>query len=104
MPNIESSNLYMQLLIIEKQKMRMHLDLKDAYFSISLIPGSRKFVQFLWSGKLYEVLRLCFGLGSALRTCAKLPKIPVSVLRHLNILMIIYLDNMLLIVDTIKET
>ena len=52
MPNIESSNLYMQLLIIEKQKMRMHLDLKDAYFSISLIPGSRKFVQFLWSGKL----------------------------------------------------
>ena len=30
------------------------LDLKDAYFSVPLHPASRKFVRFLWSGKLYE--------------------------------------------------
>ena len=61
-------------------------------------------MRFLWSGKLYEFLCLCFGLGPAPRIFTKLLKIPVSVLRRLNILIIIYLDDMLLIGHTIEET
>ena len=79
------------------------VDLKDAYFSVPSNRASRKFVWFLWSGILYEFLCLCFGLGPAPRIFSKLLKTPVSVLRHLNILIIIYLD-MLLIGHTIEET
>ena len=78
------------------------LDLKDAYFSVPLNPASRKFVWFLWSGKLYEFLCLCFGLGPAPRIFTKLHK--VAVLHRLNILIIIYLDDMLLIGHTIGES
>ena len=48
-------------------------------------------------------LCLCFGLGPAQRIFAKLLKTPVSVLRCLNILIITYLDDMLLIGHTIEE-
>ena len=79
------------------------LDLKDAYISVLLNPASRKLARFLWSGKLYESLCLCFGLRPAPRIFTKLIKIPVLVLRHLNIPIIIYLDDMLLIDHTIEE-
>ena len=72
------------------------LELNDAYFSVPLNPASGKFLRFLWSGKLYKVRCLCFGLGPAPRNFTKLLKIPISVLR--------YLEDMLLIGNTIEET
>ena len=80
------------------------LDLKDAYFSVPLNPASRKFMRLISSAKLYEFLCLCFRLGPAPRIFTKLLKIPVSVLRRLNIRIIIYLDDMLLIGHKIEET
>ena len=88
--------------ILKKGDYMCKLDLKDAYFSVPLNPASRKFVWFLWSGKLYEFLCLCFGLGPAPRIFTKLHK--VAVLHRLNILIIIYLDDMLLIGHTIGES
>ena len=79
------------------------LDLKDAYFSDPLNLASRKFVRFLWSKKFYEFLCRCFGLSPAPRIFSKLPKIPVSVLRSLIILIIINLEDMFLIGHTIEE-
>ena len=63
----------------------------------------QKICVFLWLRKLYEFLCLCFGLGPAPRNFTKLLKIPVSVLRRQNILVIIYLEDMLLIGHTIEE-
>ena len=80
------------------------LDLKDAYFSVPLHLSSRKLVRFRWSGKLYEFLCLCFGLGPAPRIFTKLLKVPMAILRRLGIRIIIYLDDMLLIGKTIEET
>ena len=82
----------------------MQTEFEDAYFSVSLNLASRKFVRFLWSGKLHNFVRLCFGLDPAPRIFRKLLKIPVSVLHRLHILIIIYLDDMLLIGHTIDET
>ena len=80
------------------------LDLKDAYFSVPLNPASRKFMRLISSAKLYEFLCLCFRLGPAPRIFTKLLKIPVSVLRRLNLLVKIYSDGILLIGHTIEET
>ena len=80
------------------------MDVKDAFVSVPLNPAPIKVVRFLWSGKLYKFLCLCFGLGSAPIIFTKLLKVPVSVLRRLNKLIIIYLDDMLIIGHTIEET
>ena len=54
-------------------------------------------------GTLYEFMCLCFGLSPALRLFTKLFKIPVSLLRKVNIRVIIYLDDMLILSNTIRE-
>jgi len=75
------------------------LDLKDAYFSVSLDQESRS-----WQGNLFEFNCLCFGLGPAPRVFTKLLKIPMAVLRRLNIKVIIYLDDLLILGCSREET
>ena len=58
--------------------------------------SSRKFVRFAWSGNLYEFVYLCFGLGPAPRIFSKLLKAPIALLRRLNIRLVIYLHDILL--------
>ena len=79
------------------------LDLKDAYFSVTLLLDSRKHVKFQWKWKLYECLCLCFRLASTLRVFTKLMKVSIAILTKLNILLILYLDNILLIVRSQKK-
>ena len=64
------------------------LDLKDAYYCVPLQKISRKYFRFHWSGNLYEFLCLCFGLGPAPRIFTILLKIPIVILRRINIRMI----------------
>ena len=79
------------------------IDLKYAYFSVPLCKESRKYVRFLWLGNLYEFLCLCFGLGLAPRIFSKLLKVPIALLRWLNIRLVIYLDDILLMGQTLEE-
>ena len=72
------------------------IDLKDAYFLVPLCMSSRKCVRFGWLGNLYEFLCLCFGLGPAPRIFPKLLKVPIALLRRLNICLVIYLDGIVL--------
>ena len=53
-------------------------------------------LRFAWSGNLYECLCLCFGLGPAPRIFSKPFKVPIALLRQLNIRLVIYLDDILL--------
>ena len=89
--------------MLQKDDFMWKLDMKDAYFSVTLHQSSRKYVKFLWSGSLYEFLCLCFGLGPATRIFTKLLKVFISVLRGMNIGVIIYLDDMFLMGQTMEE-
>jgi len=53
--------------------------------------------------KIYEFLCMCFGLGPAPRLFTKLMKVPISLLRKLNIRVIVYLDDFLVVGKTIQE-
>ena len=79
------------------------IDLKDAYFSVPLHKDSRKLVRFLWAGNFYEFLCLRFILGPVLKIFTKLLKVPTSVLRRLMIRVIIYLDDLLILENSISE-
>lgn len=89
--------------MLRKGDFMCKLDLKDAYFCLPLHKESYPFVKFQWDGKLYQFTCLCFGLGPAPRTFTKLLKVPIGVLRRLNMLIIIYIDDMLIIGRTQKE-
>ena len=66
-------------------------------FGIPLLKDAKKNARFRWKGNLYEFLRLCFGPGPAFRTFTKLLKIPKVLLRQINVIIIIFLDNMALL-------
>ena len=82
--------------ILQPGDLMCKLDLKDAYFSVPLHAKSQKYVRFQWNKKIYQFLCLCFGLGPAPRVFTKLMKIPIAVLRRLNVRLIIFLDDILL--------
>ena len=79
------------------------IDLKDAYFTLPLHPNSRKFVRFQWGRDIYQFLCLCFGLGPAPRLFTKLMKVPMALLRRLNIRLIVYLDDILIMGSSEEE-
>ena len=81
------------------------LNMKDAYFPVPLRHSPRTCVRFSWSGNLYDFLCLCFGLrlSSAPKVFTKLLKIPISIPRRINIWIVIYLDNMLMMGQTLEE-
>ena len=87
--------------VLQKGDYMWKIDLRDVYFSVPLHKDSRKLVRFLWAGNLYEFLHLCFGLGPASRIFTKLPKFLISVLRRLMIKVIIYLDDLLILGNSI---
>ena len=78
------------------------MDLKDAYLCIPLHRNHKKFLRFQWKGYICEFLCLCFGLGPAPRIFIKLLKITIAISRRIQIRIIIYLDNMVLMRQTIN--
>ena len=86
-----------------KMDLMVKIDLKDAYYVVPLNQKSRKYVRFLWEGSLYEFICLMFGLGPCPRIFTKLLRIPITILRRLNIRMIIYIDDMLIIGSSMEE-
>ena len=89
--------------LLQRGDLMCKLDLKDAYFSVPLSTKSRKQVRFRWKGNLYEFLCLAFGLAPAPRIFTKLMKVPISILRRINIRLVIYLDDMLLMATSLSD-
>ena len=87
----------------QKGSLHVQTRLKRCIFFSSLGKNSRQFVRFRWSGNLYKLLYLCFGLGPAPRIFTKLLKVPMTILSRINIKIIIYLDDTLLIGHSLEE-
>ena len=76
------------------------LDLKDAYYLISVDKTSRKYLRFRFQSKLYEFLCLPFGLNVAPLVFTKILKPIISHLRKQGFYSVVYLDDILLFGDT----
>ena len=79
------------------------LDLSDAYYSIPIDKHSRRYLQFIFKGKLYQFKVLVFGLNTAPRIFSKCMKPVVAFIRSKGIMIIIYLDDILLAARTYHE-
>ena len=79
------------------------IDLREVYFTIPINQKYRKYLGFNWEGTLHEFLCLCFELGLAPLMFTKLMKVPIALMQRLNIRLIIYLDDMLIMPRSVQE-
>ena len=79
------------------------INLKDAYFSVTIAQPHRKLLHFEWKGKIYEYQCLPFGLSSSPRVFTKLLKPILAWLRQRGVRMIVYLDDILVLESSPEE-
>lgn len=79
------------------------IDLKEAYFSVSIHKNYRQYLRFQWQNKLYQFKVLPFGLCTAPYVFTKLMKPVIEHLRCQGITCTVYLDDILLIFDNHTE-
>ena len=79
------------------------LDLKEAYFSVSIAYQSKRFLQFHWKDKLLQFTCFPFGLSSALFVFAKLLHQVLASVRELGVCCLMHIDGMLILGETSEE-
>ncbi|XP_073725558.1 kinesin-like protein KIF6 isoform X3 [Misgurnus anguillicaudatus] len=72
------------------------IDLKDAYFHISIYPAHRKYLRFSFQSEVYEFVTLPFGLSLAPRVFTKCMETALSPLRRRGLRIYAYLDDYLI--------
>ncbi len=76
------------------------IDLKDAYFHISILPYHRKFLRFAFGGKAYQYRVLPFGLALSPRTFTKCVDAALVPLRLQGIHIMNYIDDCLILAQS----
>ena len=89
--------------LIEKDCYMTSIDLKDAYYSVSIRPSDRKYLRFMWQGTLFQFTCLPNGLSCAPRKFTKLLKPALSTLHLRGHVSSAYLDDMYLQGKTYQE-
>ena len=79
------------------------IDLTDAYFCVNVHCDSRKFLKFYWNSQLYQFTSLPQGIGCSPRIFTKIMKIPLSWLREQGITLSAYIDDIIIISDTLDD-
>ncbi|KAL0201455.1 hypothetical protein M9458_004642, partial [Cirrhinus mrigala] len=76
------------------------IDLKDAFFHISIYPPHRKFLRFAYQGVCYEFTVLPFGLALSPRTFSLCVEAALAPLRTAGLRILTYLDDWLILADS----
>ena len=82
------------------------IDLKDAYLFVHIHNSSQKYLCFLWRNRCYAIQGLPFGLNTAPTVFTMLHVIkPIAAyLEKKCIWIIVYLDNLLILGSSIKDS
>ena len=79
------------------------IDLKDAYFHVTVIPKHRKFLCFSLQGSHYQYNRLPFGYSLAPQTLSKCVETALRPLHATGMRVLFYLDDLLLMARSKEE-
>lgn len=86
--------------LLESSVWMATLDLKDAYFHVTIILSHRKYFRFTIGDDHYQFKALSFGLSSAPWVFTKTMVVLVAHLRSLGLQIFPYLDDWLLVADS----
>ena len=89
--------------LLQKGDFMCKIDVKDAYFSVPLHQHSEKLLKFKWKDSLYQFFCLCFGLSPTLMVFIKLMKTTISLLSKMNVCLIIFLNDILIMASSTEE-
>ncbi len=73
------------------------IDLKDAYFHVSILPRHRPFLRFAFEGRAYQYKALPFGLSLLPRVFTKVVEAALVPIRKAGIRILNYLDDWLIL-------
>ena len=76
------------------------IDLKDAFYSVSIFEPHQKYLKFIINDRLLQYSYMPNGYSQALRIFTKLTKVPFSVLREKGHISVVYVDDSFLQGDT----
>ena len=89
--------------LVRRNDWMVSIDMKDAYLSVPIEEGGRKYLRFAWEERVYEFQCLPFGLSSAPRVFTKLLKPVMALLRQRGLRSMIFLDDMLLMAESRQD-
>lgn len=81
--------------ILQRENWLIHINLKDAYFTIPIYPPHQEFLQFSQKSQCFQFTCLPFGLSSAPQVFTKLLKLMVG-LKSQGVCCIIYINDLLM--------
>ncbi len=76
------------------------IDLKDAYFHVSILPRHRPFLRFAFEGRAYQYKVLPFGLSLSPRVFTKVAEAALLPLREQGVRILNYLDDWLILAQS----
>ena len=79
------------------------IDIKDAFYSVSVHSSHTKYLKFVWRGNIYKFVAMPNGYIDAMRTFTKLLKPVFSNLRLEGHSSVIYVDDSFLLGDTFES-
>ncbi len=85
---------------IQPQDWFAAIDLKDAYFHVSILPRHRPFLRFAFEGRAWQYRVLPFGLSLSPRAFTKVVEGALTPLREVGVRILNYLDDWLLLAQS----
>ncbi len=82
---------------------RRAIDLKDAYFHVSILPRHRPFLWFAFEGRAWQYRVLPFGLSLSPRVFTKVVEGALTPLREVGVRILNYLDDWLILAQSREQ-
>ena len=98
--HFKMDNIHKVLELISPNNFLASVDLRDAYYSVPVHDGDRKFLRFTFSDQCWQFKAMPNGLSSAPRLFTKILKPVFATLRRLGHIVIGYLDDTILISES----
>ncbi len=88
---------------IQPQDWFAAIDLKDAYFHVSILPRHRPFLRFAFEGRAWQYRVLPFGLSLSPRVFTKVVEGALTPLREVGVRILNYLDDRLILAQSREQ-